>query len=77
MIDKIFWALMNGIASIVKFIIVFGMLGFIFILPFLLKGGWILGLILYGWLGISAVTFLIDKHNSNKKDFENRLKERE
>lgn len=77
MINGIFWALMSGIANIVQFIIVFGILAFIFILPFLLKGGWILGIALYGFLGISFITFLIDKHNSAKENFENKLKERE
>ena len=44
MINGIFWGLMNGIAAILKFVVVFIMLGFIFLLPFLLKGGWLLGL---------------------------------
>ena len=76
MINMIFWALMSVIANIIQFIIVFGILAFIFLLPFLLKGGWILGIVLYGFLGLSFITFLIDKHNSARKDFENKLKER-
>ena len=76
MINMIFWALMRVIANIIQFIIVFGILAFIFLLPFLLKGGWILGIVLYGFLGLSFITFLIDKHNSARKNFENKLKER-
>lgn len=76
MINMIFWALMSVIANIIQFIIVFGILAFIFLLPFLLKGGWILGIVLYGFLGLSFITFLIDKHNSARKNFENKLKER-
>ena len=76
MINMIFWALMSAIANIIQFIIVFGILAFIFLLPFLLKGGWILGIVLYGFLGLSFITFLIDKHNSARKKFENKLKER-
>ena len=76
MINMIFWALMSVIVNIIQFIIVFGILAFIFLLPFLLKGGWILGIVLYGFLGLSFITFLIDKHNSARKNFENKLKER-
>ena len=76
MINMIFWALMSVIANIIQFIIVFGILAFIFLLPFLLKGGWILGIVLYGFLGLSFITFLIDKHNSARENFENELKER-
>lgn len=76
MINMIFWALMSAIANIIQFIIVFGILAFIFLLPFLLKGGWILGIVLYGFLGLSFITFLINKHNSARKNFENKLKER-
>ena len=76
MINMIFWALMSAIANIIQFIIVFVILAFIFLLPFLLKGGWILGIVLYGFLGLSFITFLIDKHNSARKNFENKLKER-
>ena len=76
MINMIFWALMSDIANIIQFIIVFGILAFIFLLPFLLKGGWIFGIVLYGFLGLSFITFLIDKHNSARKNFENKLKER-
>lgn len=76
MINMIFWALMSVIANIIQFIIVFGILAFIFLLPFLLKGGWIFGIVLYGFLGVSFITFLIDKHNSARKNFENKLKER-
>jgi len=76
MINGIFWALMSVIANIIQFIIVFGILAFIFLLPFLLKGGWIFGIVLYGFLGLSFITFLIDKHNSARKNFENKLKER-
>ena len=76
MINMIFWALMSVIANIIQFIIVFGILAFIFLLPFLLKGGWIFGIVLYGFLGLSFITFLIDKHNSARENFENELKER-
>lgn len=76
MINMIFWALMSVIANIIQFIIVFGILAFIFLLPFLLKGGWIFGIVLYGFLGLSFITFLIDKHNSARENFENKLKER-
>ena len=76
MINMIFWALMSAIANIIQFIIVFGILAFIFLLPFLLKGGCIFGIVLYGFLGLSFITFLIDKHNSARKNFENKLKER-
>ena len=76
MINMIFWALMSVIANIIQFIIVFGILAFIFLLPFLLKGGWIFGIVLYVFLGLSFITFLIDKHNSARKNFENKLKER-
>ena len=76
MINMIFWALMSVIANIIQFIIVFGILAFIFLLPFLLKGGWIFGIVLYGFRGLSFITFLIDKHNSARKNFENKLKER-
>ena len=76
MINMIFWALMSVIANIIQFIIVFGILAFIFLLPFLLKCGWIFGIVLYGFLGLSFITFLIDKHNSARKNFENKLKER-
>lgn len=76
MINMIFWALMSVIANIIQFIIVFGILAFIFLLPFLLKGGWIFGIVLYGFLGLSFITFLIDKHHSARKNFENKLKER-
>ena len=76
MINMIFLALMSVIANIIQFIIVFGILAFIFLLPFLLKGGWIFGIVLYGFLGLSFITFLIDKHNSARKNFENKLKER-
>ena len=76
MINMIFWALMSVIANIIQFIIVFGILAFIFLLPFLLKGGWIFGIVLYGFLGLSFITFLIDKHNSARENFKNKLKER-
>ena len=76
MINGIFWFFMNCIGNILKTVIVFGILGFILMLPFLLKGGWILGIVLYGFLGLSFITFLIDKHNSARKNFENKLKER-
>lgn len=76
MINIIFWALMSVIANIIQFIIVFGILAFIFLLPFLLKGGWIFGIVLYGFLGLSFITFLIDKHNSARENFKNKLKER-
>lgn len=76
MINGIFWAFMSAIANIIQFIIVFGILAFIFLLPFLLKGGWIFGIVLYGFLGLSFITFLVDKHNSARKNFENKLKER-
>lgn len=76
MINGIFWFFMNCIGHIIEFIIVAGMIGFILILPFLLKGGWIFGMMLYGFLGLSFITFLIDKHNSAREDFENKLKER-
>ena len=76
MINMIFWSLMSVIANIIQFILVFGILAFIFLLPFLLKGGWIFGIVLYGFLGLSFITFLIDKHNSARKNFENKLKER-
>lgn len=76
MINGTFWAFMSAIANIIQFIIVFGILAFIFLLPFLLKGGWIFVIVLYGFLGLSFITFLIDKHNSARKNFENKLKER-
>ena len=76
MINMIFLALMSAIANIIQFIIVFGILAFIFLLSFLLKGGWIFGIVLYGLFGLSFITFLIDKHNSARKNFENKLNER-
>ena len=36
----------------------------------------VFGIVLYGFLGLSFITFLIDKHNSARKNFENKLKER-
>lgn len=75
MIDGIFWALMNCIGSILKFIIVFLILGFILLLPFLLKGGWMLGIIIYGFLGISIGTILVDQYNKSKEEFERKMKE--
>lgn len=77
MLDSIFWFFMNIIGNIVKFIIVFGIIGFILLLPFLLKGGWIFGLIVYGFLSICVVTFIIDQHNTAADRFEERMKERE
>ncbi len=77
MINGIFWALMNCIGSILKFIIVFLILGFILLLPFLLKGGWMLGIIIYGFLGISVGTILVDQCNKSKEEFEEKMKERE
>lgn len=77
MIDGIFWALMNCIGSILKFIIVFLILGFILLLPFLLKGGWMLGIIIYGFLGISIGTILVDQCNKSKEEFERKMKEGE
>lgn len=76
MINGIFWFFMNCIGHIVEFIIVAGIIGFILILPFLLKGGWIFGMVLYGFLGLSFITFLIDSHNSARENFEKKLKER-
>lgn len=58
MINEIFWGLMNSIASILKFVVVFIMLGFIFLLPFLLKGGWLLGLLIYGYPLMIVIWYL-------------------
>lgn len=54
MINGIFWFFMNCIGHIVEFIIVAGIIGFFLMLPFLLKGGWIIGMgyILWGSLAI-------------------------
>ena len=54
MINGMFWFFMNCIGSILKFVIVFGIIGFFLMLPFLLKGGWIIGMgyILWGSLAI-------------------------
>lgn len=51
-INAIFWGFMNSFAAILKCIIVFGLIGFILLLPFLLKGGWLLGIMIYGYLGL-------------------------
>lgn len=77
MLDNIFWFFMGIIGNIVKFIIVSGIIGFILLLPFLLKGGWLLGIIIYGFLFICIGTFLVDKHNQNKDHFEEMMKRRE
>lgn len=77
MIDMIFWGFMKIISNIVKFIIVGGIIGFILLLPFLLKGGWLFGIIVYGFLGISIITFIVDQYNANNKRFEEKMKERE
>lgn len=77
MIDMIFWGFMKIISNIVKFIIVGGIIGFILLLPFLLKGGWLFGIIVYGFLGISVITFIVDQYNANNKRFEEKMKERE
>ena len=34
------------------------MLGFIFLLPFLLKGGWLLGLLIYGYPLMIVIWYL-------------------
>lgn len=58
MIDKLFSMIILGIAGVVKFIIVFMFLGLVLILPFLLKGGWVL------WILIGAG--IIDSIRKNK-----------
>lgn len=56
MIDGIFELIMGAIGSILSFIIVAGIVGFILILPFLLNGGWILGILIYGFIfGMIAI----------------------
>lgn len=77
MINGIFYLMMNTIGCILKFIIVFGILGFLFLLPFLLKGGWILGVVIYGFLILSFVTAADNSNKEVKDSFEKKMKERE
>lgn len=58
MIDKIFWEIMNCISNILKFVIVFLILGFLILLPFLLKGGWAVGILIYGYIGNKILKYL-------------------
>lgn len=58
MIDKIFWELMDCISNILKFIIVFLILGFLLLLPFLLKCGWVVRIIIYGYVGNKILKYL-------------------
>lgn len=66
MINGIFWFFMNCIGHIVEFIIVAGIVGFIFMLPFLLKGGWILGIMYVLWGSVIAVG-AIDRYVQEKE----------
>ena len=77
MIDGIFWAMMNCIGSILKFVIVFLILGFVLFLPFLLKGGWMLGILIFGFFGIWIWSFLMEQSRISKEEFEKKMKERE
>lgn len=70
MINNIFWALMNGFAAVIKYFIVFSFIGFILLLPFLLKGGFILGFVLYSYLALSIIGG-IDKYNQENKGDKN------
>lgn len=76
MINGIFWFFMNCIGNILKTVIVFGILGFILILPFLLKGGWLLGILIYGYIGIAVVAFLSNQNSNIQNNFENNIKEK-
>lgn len=74
MINGTFWFFMNCIGSILKFVIVFGIIGFFLMLPFLLKGGWILGLMFALW-GISFTVLIIA--NCFEKDKEDKNENRD
>lgn len=76
MINGMFWFFMNCIGSILKTVIVFGILGFILMLPFLLKGGWLLGILIYGYIGIAATVFLSNQSSNAQNNFENNIKEK-
>lgn len=77
MIDLIFWGMMNGIGNILKFIVVFGGLGFLFLLPFLLKGGWIIGVIVGVFILGTIIQMFKESNIKAKEEFENKMKERE
>lgn len=69
MIDLIFGAIMGIIGNIGAFIIVAGLLGFIFLLPLAINGGWIF----YVMLAIFAVPAIIAGITDDKnKDDENK-----
>ena len=76
MINGMFWFFMNCIGNILKTVIVFGILGFILMLPFLLKGGWLLGILIYGYIGIAVVVFLSNQNSNIQNNFENNIKEK-
>lgn len=69
MINGIFYFMMNAIGNILKFIIIFGIIGFILLLPFLLKGGWILGVLIYGFF-VLAFVVAADNIDENNKSLE-------
>lgn len=77
MIDLIFWGMMSGIANILKFIVIFGGLGFLFLLPFLLKGGWIIGVIVGVFILGTIIQMFKESNIKAKEEFENKMKERE
>lgn len=70
MIDLIFKGLMAGIAGILEFIVVAGFIGLFLMLPFLLKGGWILGIVIYGFIVPMFIMVIIEAINQSKKDDE-------
>lgn len=70
MIDKIFFGIVGCFSSILAFFIVAAMVGFILILPFLLKGGWLLGLFIYGYPALMLICWLCSDKELEKKESE-------
>ena len=66
MINGMFWFFMNCIGSILKFVIVFGIIGFFLMLPFLLKGGWVLGIMYIFWISVTGIV-VIDRYFQGKE----------
>lgn len=71
MLDMLFFGFMNFFANIIKFIIVAGVIGFLLIIPFLLKGGWIIGVMYVLWIICTIVALINNKEKENDNN-ENR-----
>lgn len=68
MIDKMFRDFINVISSIITFIIVAGILGFIIIVPLAINGGLIFGIPLYIMLMVYIGNLISEKEGEEKDE---------